>query len=41
MTTHSWRRVSRAEHSWQSRAATRWGTRRANGDVRDDWADVV
>ena len=30
-----------SEHSWQRRAATRWGTRRANGDVRDDWADVV
>ena len=30
-----------SDHSWQRRAATRWGTRRANGDVRDDWADVV
>ena len=27
--------------SWQSRAATRWGRRRANGDAGDDWADVV
>ena len=33
--------ASDSEHSWQRRAATRWGTRRANGDAGDDWADVV